>query len=163
MWLQQFNPFWGSILIAIPDFCYIDSVNWGFGTLLTFDTSIATFEVSLVSSFSATERDSSGLSEGVGPSFDFACYLLEPPYWWSLTLSPKGRRHASSLILRLLLAVTLSSGNVNDLCLSSCQLDRQTFHLSLLLLYHSLELPEEFTVILYIHAAVLWATNRALI
>jgi hypothetical protein len=88
---------------------------------------------------------------------------LEPPYWWSLTLSPKGRRHASSLILRLQLSVTLSSGNVDDFYLSSCQLDWQTFHLSLLLLYHSLELHEEFTVKLYIHAAVLWAINRALI
>lgn len=163
MWPQQFNPFWRSILIAIPDFCYIDSVCLGFEALLTFDTSIATFEVSLVSGFSATERDSSGLSEGVRPSFNFACYLLEPPYWWSLTLSPKGRRHASPLILRLLLSVILSSGNINDFCLSSCQLDWQTFHLSLLLLYHSLELPEEFTVKLYIHAAVLWAINWALI
>ena len=163
MWLQELNPLWGSILVAIPDFCYIDSVCLGLEALLTFDTSIATFEVSLVSCLSATKRDSSGLSEGVRPSFNFACYLLEPPYWWSLTLSPKGRRHASPLILRLLLAVTLSSGNVNGLCLSSCQLDRQTFHLSLLLLYHSLELPEEFTVKLYIHAAVLWAINWALI
>ena len=163
MWLQELNPLWGSILVAIPDFCYIDSVRFSFWAVLSFDTSIATFEVSFISDFSATERDSSGLSEGVGPSFNFACYLLEPPYWWSLTLSPKGKRHASSLILRLLLAVTLSSGNDNSFCLSSCQLDRQAFHLSLLLFHHSLELPEEFTVILYIHAAVLWATNRALI
>jgi hypothetical protein len=57
MWLQQFNPFWRSILIAIPDFCYIDTVCLRFEALLTFDTSIATFEVSLVSSFSATERE----------------------------------------------------------------------------------------------------------
>ena len=80
MWLQELNPLWGSILIAIPDFCYIDSVCLRFEALLTFDTSIGTFEVSLSPGFSAIERDSSGLSEGVRPSFNFACYLLEPPY-----------------------------------------------------------------------------------
>jgi hypothetical protein len=80
MWLQELNPLWGSILVAVPDFCYIDSVCLGLEALLTFDTSIATFEVSLVSSFSATERDSSGLSEGVGPSFNFACYFLKLLY-----------------------------------------------------------------------------------
>ena len=80
MWLQQLHPLWGSILIAIPHFCYIDSIQLGFDVLLTLDTSIATFEVSFKSSVSATERDSSRLSEGVRPSFNLTCYLLELPH-----------------------------------------------------------------------------------
>ena len=80
MWLQELNPLWGSILVAIPDFCYIDSICFSFGAVLSFDTSIATFEVSIISYFSATKRDSSRLSEGVGPSFNFASYFLKLPY-----------------------------------------------------------------------------------
>ena len=80
MWLQELNSLWGRILIAIPDFCSIDSVHLGFEDLLTLDTCIATFEVSFISNFSATDRDSSRLSEGVGPSFNFGSYFLKLPY-----------------------------------------------------------------------------------
>ena len=96
MWHQELNPLWGSILVAIPDFCYIDSVRFSFGAVLSFDTSIATFEVILIIRFWAScEGEGSGLWRGISFPLNLPCHFLQSPYRGSILLSPEGGRQAS--------------------------------------------------------------------